>query len=790
MTGHGFRGGASTGLSTTATAVGMTLLAAATTWVTLTSWQGFVAEPSTFLSRLGAVAVVVALLGVLLRSTRLPRLVVVAVQAAAVTALVSHQITGSPVPVGAAASELMSALDTAIESARIYPAPVAADAPAVWPLLVVSGAALILIVDTVACTFRQVPGAGLALLAIYSVPSGLLDLGGDWSGFVLATAGFLAMLRIDAQDHTVAWGRPVREGSPRRGLPGPARDAVRASTWMIGASSTVLALALPTLVPVLSLDLLDVGGSGGGDGNIRIEKPLVDMRRDLERGEPTTLLQFTTDDPAPSYLRVAVLNRFTGDEWSSGDRDVNPDATSSGPLPRPPGLSAEIPLTSYRYDIRATAAFDSTWLPTTFPAAAVYATGDWRYDPSTMDFLAASDDLDTRGMQYSVTSLEPNYGRDGRRFADPTTSAVSDEVLATPGVSDTVRELARSVTDPATSDYERATLLQRWFREDGGFTYDLSRAPNGNGNDTLDQFLSPAGRVGYCEQYAAAMAVMARTLGIPARVAVGFLRPTRYDDGTWEYTSHDLHAWPELYFDGVGWVRFEPTPADRAAVIPPYSRSTADRPGDAGPTAPTSSAAPSAAPSGSAAPSERPDTDQLDPTGAGEDGADGEGPVRWLVVLAVLLVVAGAAVALLGPPALRRQRRASGVRGTPEEVWTELRDTTRDLGGSWPDGRSPREVGTVVASQLASVTGDPTLARPATGPAAAPEAADALERIVHAVEQARYRHPEAGATGGLATRTRTDLTQDASAVIAALEAGVSARSRRRARWAPRSVWRR
>ena len=98
--------------------------------------------------------------------------------------------------------------------------------------------------------------------------------------------------------------------------------------------------------------------------------------------------------------------------------------------------------------------------------------------------------------------------------------------------------------------------------------------------------------MGYCEQFAAAMATMGRTLGIPSRVAVGFLHPERSAGDTWAFSTHDLHAWPEMYFGGVGWVRFEPTPQGHTGDVPAYTTEQV-------PQAPatSSSSAPSAAPS-------------------------------------------------------------------------------------------------------------------------------------------------------------------------------------------------
>ena len=113
--------------------------------------------------------------------------------------------------------------------------------------------------------------------------------------------------------------------------------------------------------------------------------------------------------------------------------------------------------------------------------------------------------------------------------------------------------------------------LQNWFRENFDYSTDVNL---GNGSDDLVRFLSEGegGRTGYCEQFAAAMAVMARELGIPARVAVGFLQPEHIEGDTWVYSSHDLHAWPELFFSGSGWVRFEPTPSTRASGVPEYTQ--------------------------------------------------------------------------------------------------------------------------------------------------------------------------------------------------------------------------
>lgn len=762
-------------------------VAVLTTWIALTAWRGFVEAPGSYLRPLAVLAALLALSGATLRWAGVPRWLTALVQVLLATAFVSQHLTGSLVPVGSTAAEIWQSLETSVRTARQYAAPIGDRVPPVWPLLVVAGAAVLVLVETLACTLRRVPASGLGLLAVYALPSGVLDGGPDALSFLGAAAGFLVLLHLESREQLLRWGRTVGPQQDGAWRGNPLGEAMRAGAGRIGITATALALVVPLLLPSVGVNVLDLG-TGKGNGDIRIRKPIADMRRDLERGEDVPLVRVRTDDPAPSYLRISVLNRYTGDEWSSGDRDVARDDRADGTVPLPAGLAGDVPRTSHDYDVTVTDDLDSTWLPTEYPVSAVDAPGDWRFDPSTMDFLAADNDLDTRGISYSMTGVDLDFGTDREFFRDARTGDVPEEVLHVPGtVPPLVRNLARDVTSGATTDYERALLLQRWFRQDGGFTYDLQKAPKGTGNQTLEGFLARNGRVGYCEQFASAMAVMARVLGIPARVAVGFLEPDRAGASTWIYSSHDLHAWPELYFSGSGWVRFEPTPSGRVQDVPAYTRVAVDGGSDdprGGPTGATS-AAPGA--SGTAAPSagpnRRPEIDRDPGTATSEDRRSLPLPV--LIGGAVALVLLLAAIAALGGPTTARTRgRRTRLAGAPDDVWHEIRSTALDLGLPWPAGRSPREAGAFLLDHLAAPTDHPA-ERPRTGPDAAPEAAAALEHLVLAVERARYARP-----GALATLERTSLADDGAMVVAALEAGVTPRARRRAKWLPLSVWRR
>ena len=118
-------------------------------------------------------------------------------------------------------------------------------------------------------------------------------------------------------------------------------------------------------------------------------------------------------------------------------------------------------------------------------------------------------------------------------------------------------ERARAVAGQTQSPYAAAVALERWFRVTGGFTY--SEQPGATpGLPPLVGFVVDT-RTGYCQHFAGAMALMLRLLGIPARVAAGFV-PGHYQDGTWTVTDHDAHTWVEVWFRGYGWLAFDPTP--------------------------------------------------------------------------------------------------------------------------------------------------------------------------------------------------------------------------------------
>jgi transglutaminase-like putative cysteine protease len=120
-----------------------------------------------------------------------------------------------------------------------------------------------------------------------------------------------------------------------------------------------------------------------------------------------------------------------------------------------------------------------------------------------------------------------------------------------------VFDRARAVAGETNSPYAAAVALETWFRSTGGFTY--SEQPGTTpGLPPLAGFIVDT-KIGYCQHFAGGMALMLRLLGIPARVAAGFVSG-QYRKGVWQVTDHDAHAWVEVWFRGYGWLPFDPTP--------------------------------------------------------------------------------------------------------------------------------------------------------------------------------------------------------------------------------------
>jgi transglutaminase-like putative cysteine protease len=759
---------------------GLGALAAATaltTWLALGSWGGFVQHNGTYLLPLVLAMGLVGGVGVAARSFRLPAVVVLSCQLLTVFAILNVGWGNRLVPTPDSLRELVRAFDTAVDAAQGWAAPVPGEAPSITLILVGGGLLCHILVDFCAVTLGRVPLAGLPLLTIYSLPVSVLDRSVNWGVFMLAAGGFLMMLALQETDRVTRWGRPLgasEESDPAAFGVGSGRT----NTMAVGASAITMALVLPLLIPTLDLDLFGRGGTGTGSGGgrqVRITNPIADLKRDLVRGEDVPLVRVTTTDLDPSYLRISVLTTFTGITWTPGGRDLPGSQVADGEMPTPTGLSPSVPREEVPWTLSITDDLDSLWLPAPRYVKNINADNHWRYDAETLDIHTSDSDTSTAGFDYGLTALDVELTGKELAEASPPPFEISSVYTKLPSdLPGIVGRLAQEVTAGQQTDYHKAVALQRWFWDE--FEYSLERA-SGNGSNELEEFLSPEGRIGYCEQFASAMAVMARSLGIPARVAVGFLDAERVaGQQNWEFSAHDMHAWPELYFEGFGWVLFEPTPQERTGRVPAYTRGElAENPSTA-PSTGTASAQPS-----TSAPTRRPEPTNADQQGSNDDKGSGFPIGPLLGGLAGLLLLAGLA---LVPQRLRRRRsvrRWDNAVDPAEAAWWELRDTALDLGVRWPVGRSPRAGAALLARSFAAPTTPDSPERPVTGPLTNPEAVECLDRIVQALELSRY------APAGQPLAASEEMRACAQVCAEALRAGVTPRARRTATWWPRSV---
>ncbi|MBI4277912.1 MAG: DUF3488 domain-containing protein [Armatimonadetes bacterium] len=169
------------------------------------------------------------------------------------------------------------------------------------------------------------------------------------------------------------------------------------------------------------------------------------------------------------------------------------------------------------------------------------------------------------GMVYSVVS-QPNAPPPAalQVAAGPIPREIADRYLRLPAVPARVRDLARQITADQPTAYDKVMAVNRFLW--ANYAYDLNIPPQAHSGDAVDYFLFEVRR-GYCEFFASAMAVMLRAVGIPARFVTGYT-PGSYNIITGYYEVHntDAHAWVEVFFPGVGWVEFEPTPTFETPV--------------------------------------------------------------------------------------------------------------------------------------------------------------------------------------------------------------------------------
>jgi transglutaminase-like putative cysteine protease len=651
---------------------------------------------------------------------------------------------------------------------RKLPTPVPAH-PGLVLIATVGIAAVALVVDLLAVTLRHAAVAGLPLLALFVLSAATAKHGVNALAFLVAAVGFLMLLYADNRERVIRWGAAHGADIPARPAPTASAENLLPSApaslgRRVGAAAIGLSVVVPVLIPGLHAGFKSHGGhgpgSGGGGGSVTTVDPIVSVDHDLTSNLNAPVLAYSTTTRAPGYLRLTSLDNYSGDgTFTASALNALPSARVSNGLPLV-STSPQRVTTTITVDQGA----QFRWLPMPTTALSVDVSGDWRYDPTTATTFSASDT--TAGLHYTVVS-SPDLPSPKELAHEPATIVGGPAAdLPHPGVSQTVRELTRRITATAQSKYDAALEIQR-FLTGPTFHYTTTPpAPPGN-LDALTYFLTVS-RAGFCQQYATAMAVMARLVGIPSRVAVGFTAGTQEPDGKWLVTTHDAHAWPELYFPEDGWLAFEPTPrGDGQAVIPPYARALPNQHG----TGHNGKTGKPTGPDGIFKPGQH-RGGQTHNGGSASGGSKRHGSAgsvaggieaAWIACLVVLAAV------VLVPSTTRlvaRRRRYARLRGSlpdAEAAWAELRDTAVDVGAPWVDGRSPRQCTELLTTWIDSPA--PIQGR--------------LLRLMHAVELRRYAADGVAAPASI----RDDLT----AIRAALRGQLPLRRRLLTPLLPRST---
>ena len=544
------------------------------------------------------------------------------------------------------------------------------------------------VVDLVAVAGRQSALAGAGLLVIFGVPVATIT-GGIGIVAVAAPACGLALLLWADQDRRLA-GRGTWDGTSRAGSGAALRIAL---------SAVVAALVVGTVVPTLAEGSLTTGlGAGSATSTGKSLDPTAVLHGQLTLPHPIKLLRLDASVPDPGYLRAVTLDRYDDTRgWLLSNLDGETSITGDArlePLPKDAQfrtVTGAIQVTGH----------DDRFLPLLSAPLTVQVDGSsadsWRFDPATGTVFGRG--VTTTGKRYWVAADEPRPSVDALTASAPLAAndPLQQRFTTLPQVIDPrVTSLVGQLTHGATKPYDRVRSILDYFTSPAnGFVYSLATAP-GTGSNFLLDFLRL--RKGYCEQYAGAMAVLVRAAGIPARVALGYTPGTLLSDGTRQITSSDAHAWVEVYFQGVGWVPFDPTPI---AVARQVALPWAPRIGT--PAAPASAGATASASAARAAPSVHHDPGSGGaPTASAAKKSAGPGRALVIAVVAVLLLAA-----LSGVPALlrtgRRRRRLRA--GRASTLWDELIATATDLGRRIDPAWTPRRTAAEFSAAMAGPGG-------------------------------------------------------------------------------------
>lgn len=422
--------------------------------------------------------------------------------------------------------------------------------------LQVSGATAVLaVLGLPSVPLRWIVRGTTALGALLVVLYGTLGAGGGVAGALPVLAWLAAS--VAALSLCPA---PRRSGEVGPGGPGVpfARRVAAAPVVLLAAAGAVLGTSLLLGGPAS-------GFATGTDATGRRPELLgtdpvaplsgaqqLDMTQRPRLGEAVVL---TVRSDVVSFWRTAVYDRWDGTTWTRSEASGFIGVPPTGDvLSEPTDLAARSgrPSTQqFRVEARGARVLPTAASPVRIEAPTPVS--------QTLDGELVPARALGRGATYRVVSQQMPVVPDLLRGApsDGVPPQIEERYASSPVATRRVRELAQEVAGGADNDYDRVLALVGWMDRNTRYSLDAPLSPRGE--DVVDHFLFES-RLGWCEQIASSLVVMLREVGVPARLATGYV-PGEWDalGGRFIVRERHAHAWAEVWFAGAGWVPFDPT---------------------------------------------------------------------------------------------------------------------------------------------------------------------------------------------------------------------------------------